>query len=48
MTTKTKQRQYHCTKCGRKLKHEQWVYSKHTSSRYCLPGEGCHKPRRVK
>lgn len=39
-STKTK-REYRCGQCGRRLKAERWVYSRHTGSRYCWPGEGC-------
>jgi len=34
-------RTYRCGQCGRKLKQEHWIYSGHTGSRYCYPGEGC-------
>lgn len=37
---------YHCAKCGRRLKHDHWVYSKHTGSRYCWPGQGCQVPKK--
>lgn len=34
-------RTYRCNACGRQLPHQRWVYSRHTGSRYCWPGEGC-------
>ena len=37
-------REYACAYCGRRLPHERWVYSAHTASRYCTPGEGCQTP----
>jgi hypothetical protein len=33
--------QRHCDRCGRKLKHERWVYSPFSRNHYCYVGEGC-------
>jgi hypothetical protein len=43
---KVKLSQFTCGLCGRKLPVEQYVYSRHTGARYCLPGR-C-KPRQKK
>lgn len=32
-----------CARCGRKLRHRRWVYSRFTGARYCPPGKGCGK-----
>lgn len=43
-TTKAKRpplTEHRCAKCGRRLRKERWVYSRHTGNRYCWPGEGC-------
>jgi hypothetical protein len=32
-------RTYTCACCGRTLKAERWIYSRHTNARYCWPGE---------
>ena len=32
-------RTYSCGSCGKTLKAERWIYSRHTGSRYCWPGE---------
>jgi hypothetical protein len=29
--------EHRCGVCGRRLRQEQWVYSRHTGNRYCLP-----------
>jgi DNA-directed RNA polymerase subunit RPC12/RpoP len=34
---------YHCSRCSRRLRPQRWVYSHFTGSRYCWPGEGCHR-----
>lgn len=39
-------RVHRCAKCGRRLKVERSVYSRHTKARYCWPGEGCEKRKR--
>ena len=36
-------KEYHCGLCGRKLKHEEWIYSQHTGARFCQPDNGCVK-----
>ena len=33
---------YRCARCNKKLRGI-WIYSKHTSLRYCAPGSGCGK-----
>lgn len=43
MPTKVKLSTYRCAICRRRLPQEQWVYSRHTGNRYCLPGYGCEK-----
>lgn len=44
MTVSVKKRVYLCAKCNRRLKDGQWVFSRHTGLRYCLPGpKGCWK-----
>ena len=48
MAKATTPRKYQCATCGRRLKVGRWVYSKHTGSRYCWPGEGCQKPKRAR
>jgi len=32
-------RTYSCGSCGKTLKNERWIFSRHTGSRYCWPGE---------
>lgn len=44
MASTTTTRVYCCGQCGRKLPHEQWVFSSHTGNRYCWPGHGCWTP----
>jgi len=34
---------HRCACCGRRLRRECWVFSRHTGNRYCLPGEGCQR-----
>jgi len=43
---KAKLSQFRCALCGRKLPQEQYVYSRHTGNRYCLPTRAECKPRR--
>lgn len=43
-SSKKPARTYRCAYCSRELKNERWVYSSHTGSRYCTPGEGCQTP----
>jgi len=45
---KAKLSQFTCGLCGRKLPVEQYVYSRHTGARYCLPTEAKCKPRQKK
>jgi len=45
---KVKLSQFRCALCGRKLPVEQYVYSRHTGARYCLPTEAKCKPRQKK
>ena len=39
-------RVYCCASCGRELKPDAWIYSRHTGSRYCTPADprGCNTP----
>jgi len=47
MPAKQKLSQFRCALCGRKLPVEQYVYSRHTGNRYCLPTEKCQpKPKK--
>jgi hypothetical protein len=34
---------YHCDHCGRRLKPDQWIYSRWTGSRYCTDLNACTK-----
>jgi len=45
---KVKLSQFRCALCGRKLPQEQYVYSRHTGARYCLPTEPKCKPKKCK
>jgi len=36
---KVRYSQFRCGLCNRKLPVEQYVYSRHTGARYCLPGK---------
>jgi hypothetical protein len=36
-----RERVYRCDRCGRRLRRNRWVYSKHEKKRYCRAGEGC-------
>ena len=36
---KTSKRTYSCACCGKTLKNERWIFSRHTNARYCWPGE---------
>jgi len=39
--------QFRCAICRRRLPQDQWVYSRHTGNRYCLPGVKCEpKPKK--
>ena len=40
--TKVKLTDHRCAICRRKLPSEQWVFSRHTGNRYCLPGTKCN------
>jgi len=45
MATKVPLSDYRCAVCGKRLPKEQWVYSRHTGNRYCLPTNDKCKPR---
>jgi hypothetical protein len=35
---------HRCAACNRRLREGQWIFSRHTRQRYCLPGpKGCNK-----
>ena len=46
MPTKVKLSEHRCAICRRRLPTEQWVFSRHTGNRYCLPGAKCKTPTR--
>lgn len=46
MPAKQKLSDYRCAICRRRLPQEQWVYSRHTGNRYCLPGAKCKPDRK--
>lgn len=35
MSSSTTMRIYHCALCGKRLKENQWIYSRFTGNRYC-------------
>jgi hypothetical protein len=41
-----KARQYACARCGRRVRPERWVYSRHTGNRYCVELDACAKRAR--
>ncbi len=39
----TTTRVYHCARCGKQLRGEEWLYSRFTRLRYCTDVDRCAK-----